>query len=307
MSETWLSEDIYSNEVVDGRYVVYRNDRNQQSSSKSRGGGVLIAVDKRLNSCQLQVESVREELWIRVKINRSDLILCAIYIPPVSQPNVYLDHLNQVELLIRQYDQSIFCLIGDYNMSNISWTPSNEGNALSPSLINSCSFQHEFCDSLCYLGLNQFNHVRNNHGNILDLVLSNDLRVKVGDTDPLSKVDLHHPPLEITIPSIRTELLNHRPQLAYDFFKAPYVQINHVLNLIDWSFLDLNNLDVSVQLFYDCLYQVIENFVPKTKLYFSDFPSWVSRHTQNLISHKKVLTKNLKYLELTVITYFFQI
>lgn len=206
LSETWLSEDIYSNEVVDGRYVVYRNDRNQQSSSKSRGGGVLIAVDKRLNSCQIQVESVREELWIRVRINRSDLILCAIYIPPVSQPNVYLDHLSQVELLIRQYDQSIFCLIGDYNMSNISWTPSNEGNALSPSLINSCSFQHEFCDSLCYLGLNQFNHVRNNHGNILDLVLSNDLRVKVGDTDPLSKVDLHHPPLEITILSIRTEL-----------------------------------------------------------------------------------------------------
>jgi hypothetical protein len=51
--ETWLHGGISDAEVLDDRYVVYRNDRNVNNSGKSIGGGVLIAVKKFLTSKRL--------------------------------------------------------------------------------------------------------------------------------------------------------------------------------------------------------------------------------------------------------------
>ncbi|RYE22922.1 MAG: hypothetical protein EOP42_23855, partial [Sphingobacteriaceae bacterium] len=48
--ETWLSDDISDNEHFNGRYNVYRGDRTEQTSTRSGGGGALIAVDAKFNS-----------------------------------------------------------------------------------------------------------------------------------------------------------------------------------------------------------------------------------------------------------------
>ena len=44
LSETWLSDDISSSELISNNYVVYRSDRNFESLSVSRGGGVLLSI-----------------------------------------------------------------------------------------------------------------------------------------------------------------------------------------------------------------------------------------------------------------------
>lgn len=274
--------------------MVYRADRDSHTSTKSRGGGVLIAVMKSLSSYQLQLQSNREELWVKVKSDRLNFILCAVYIPPSSHPSVYSDHLNQTEVLMQEYDQSVFCLVGDYNLPNVHWNLNVDNNMLSPLVVHNNLVDHEFCDSLNYLNLNQFNHVCNNNSSILDLVLSNDPNVKVIRTDPLSKVDPFHPPLEIAIHNVKLQTLNFNPQVIYDFNKAPYNQINQTLSFIDWQFIDIEDLDLSVEMFYSCLFQVIDFFVPKKKLYYSTFPSWVSKQTQALISRKKSAHKKYK-------------
>ena len=38
LTETWLSSDIYDNEIIPNNYHIYRNDRS------GRGGGNLVAV-----------------------------------------------------------------------------------------------------------------------------------------------------------------------------------------------------------------------------------------------------------------------
>ena len=38
ITETWLSKDIFDNEIIPSGYTIYRKDRD------SRGGGVLLAV-----------------------------------------------------------------------------------------------------------------------------------------------------------------------------------------------------------------------------------------------------------------------
>ncbi|XP_055623637.1 uncharacterized protein LOC129767048 [Toxorhynchites rutilus septentrionalis] len=52
LTETWLDERINSTHMFGSVYTVFRNDRNHQNSSKSRGGGVLIAISNHFSCCR---------------------------------------------------------------------------------------------------------------------------------------------------------------------------------------------------------------------------------------------------------------
>lgn len=43
-TETWLVDSISNSELFDGRYLVWRRDRDYCRTAQTRGGGVLIAV-----------------------------------------------------------------------------------------------------------------------------------------------------------------------------------------------------------------------------------------------------------------------
>jgi len=47
MTGTWLSNNIFSNEILPSYYTVLRKDRD------SRGGGVLLAIKSSLTTMQL--------------------------------------------------------------------------------------------------------------------------------------------------------------------------------------------------------------------------------------------------------------
>lgn len=48
LTETWLTDSVFDNELFDDRYLVWRRDRNYASTGQSLGGGVLIAVRREL-------------------------------------------------------------------------------------------------------------------------------------------------------------------------------------------------------------------------------------------------------------------
>lgn len=47
-TETWLDDSYYNSELFDGRYLVWRRDRDYSRTGQRRGGGVLIAVKNEL-------------------------------------------------------------------------------------------------------------------------------------------------------------------------------------------------------------------------------------------------------------------
>lgn len=286
LTETWLTDAFYNSEIFDSRYIICRADRNSDSCSKNRGGGVLIGVLGWLSSCQLISDCHGEELWVKVNIGKGSLILCAIYIPPASPVGVYLDHFSRVEKFMADHVESKLCLVGDYNLPDIAWLGNPGCNGLSPSHASSSAHQ-EICDFLCYLNLLQYNQIFNHRNSILDLVLSNITHVSVIKTDPLSKIDDYHPALEINIPNVKFLSLDCRPRDVHDFQRAPYYQINYHLSLTDWSFLDVDNLDLSVHCLYRYLQDVIDHFVPIIRISHSTFPVWVKKSTRVLISKKK--------------------
>lgn len=48
LTETWLTEGVFDNEIFDNRYVIWRRDRNYSQTQQTRGGGVLLAVRRDL-------------------------------------------------------------------------------------------------------------------------------------------------------------------------------------------------------------------------------------------------------------------
>ncbi|RVE50535.1 hypothetical protein evm_004864 [Chilo suppressalis] len=67
LCETWLAGDILDSELFSDRYSVYRRDRCSSGFHNSKsGGGVLIAVSKRLKSVRcIQYESKCEDVWFK--------------------------------------------------------------------------------------------------------------------------------------------------------------------------------------------------------------------------------------------------
>lgn len=77
LCETWLNDNIFNNELFGEQYIVYRGDRDLNSTTKKDGGGCIIAVksnivSKRLNDFELNCE----DIWLSLD---AELYLTARY------------------------------------------------------------------------------------------------------------------------------------------------------------------------------------------------------------------------------------
>lgn len=118
LTETWLNSNIFTSELFDSRYTVHRKDRVISGSSKSDGGGVVIAVSNKIQSSRISNwETGLEDMWVSIDIIVNNipkkLALCSIYLPPPSKLetlNAFLDNSTDV---LDHYDDAI--IIGDFN------------------------------------------------------------------------------------------------------------------------------------------------------------------------------------------------
>lgn len=126
LTETWLDERIYSAQLFGSQYTVFRNDRNQENSTKSRGGGVLIAINRRL-CCSLDsspISSSLEQIWVKIKGQYRSLSLGVLYLPPDRKSDLECihNHVNSIGNVLGQLALKDLALIfGDYNQSNLVW------------------------------------------------------------------------------------------------------------------------------------------------------------------------------------------
>ena len=74
ITETWLKDDIYDNEILPAEYTLYRKDRS------SRGGGVLIAVNNIISSNLISSPSDLELVAINLNLKNDSITICTVYI-----------------------------------------------------------------------------------------------------------------------------------------------------------------------------------------------------------------------------------
>ena len=84
LNETWLDSRTLSHQVFGPEFEVFRCDRGPANSRKLSGGGVLVAVNRRLKAREI-VDGLWksiEQVWVCIELANRKVFLCAIYIPP---------------------------------------------------------------------------------------------------------------------------------------------------------------------------------------------------------------------------------
>lgn len=213
LTETWLNEDVLSTELFDSRYAVFRRDRCSTGfHSKKEGGGVLIAVSKRLSAKRMtDWESMCEDIWVVVHNPLSGahrkLAISAIYLPPPVQSVMlehYLDHCNSV---LENHDGHT-CIIGDFNLSCINWDLINT----SASNYHTTALNRILIDFSYVANLKQCNQVPNSRNKVLDLVFVDLPSCTVSPSmNSLCPIDPMHPTLDIDIAFDRITYLQTNP------------------------------------------------------------------------------------------------
>lgn len=296
ITESWLNGSVLDSELVDlDRYSVFRRDRETTKSLKGDGGGVMIAVSNKFEACVLpQFQSDAEDLWIRVSMGSTRLLLCCVYLPPGDSAAAacFTSKLNNIKGII---EGDVVLICGDFNCSGVQWISEtdNINSHLEPSDV--AEQYSELVDTFTLCEFMQFNNVTNARGIILDLVFCNQSRISniVSSGSPLVKEDGHHPSIEFLL-NIDHKLLSRSNHFIFNFKKANYDIINEDLSSVPWSdVLCANDVDVNVCKFYEIVDRVIANRIPKKKVH-SRFPSYFAQNTIKIIKQKNKYHKKWK-------------
>ena len=278
-------------------YNIYRCDRDIEGG-KTRSGGVLTLISKKYNSEIIYKQNKNYELLVTsLKTKNKNLIIINVYFPPIPDLVFYVEFIENVNTIISKYKNSEVIIAGDFNLAKCYFT-TNKDNEMKIITNNKNNKINEIAKFL-YINLKdlkllQFNNYKNTKSNTLDLIFYNTkIDIKI-PSNPLVKVDIFHPPLDI---KIKTELIHNKVDktMFYNYKKANYENIFKKLSLIDWDN-NLNNIDINanVKFFYDSLNRIIQEEVPKTLLIKDKFPKFFSKKLKRLIKIKKIYHKQYK-------------
>lgn len=281
-------------------YNVYRRDRNFDASNKKRGGGVLLAISKKYDSCFFDIETVCDTfsdiyhidvVAVRLKVGNDFIYVFNVYIPPSVTSDEYDILFDALESLYPIYGSNIL-IFGDFNIPeyyayHINKVRSRNVNSL--------------LNFMNYLNISQHNFISNSNNKILDLVLCNKPCNVVHSPELLVQEDNHHPALLCEINGLFNRKNEGFPlynstdvQPDLNFKKANFQALYQELTLTDWSCLsfipDVNN---AVHIFYDKLREILVKHVPiKQKLnYNRQFPRWFSKQIIDMWKAKEKAKK----------------
>jgi len=196
LSETWLSDSFFDNELGLTNYAVFRCDRNSDTSNFYRGGGALIAIRKDI-VCELLPTTINtvEHLFVQFHVQNVTFVVCSVYIPPNSPVPVYESFMSAVQTIISLNIGCVFIICGDFNLPDTFWSNDNYG-------LNYCSSAgpRVQCvpDIFAFNNFYQLNGISNHILGILDLVFSNNCSVLVERSEIVFvPCDSYHPALAI--------------------------------------------------------------------------------------------------------------
>lgn len=293
LTETWLNSTIFNPEVICDRYNVYRRDREDSASTKTEGGGCLIAVDKNLTSYVQELwASDAEDLWVTIVPEDGNLkchIGC-VYLPPNDTIAIH-SFCSKLNDIFSQNSNDVIVLCGDFNQPYIKWVYDNVIKLCKPTNYSDPN-SSLLIDSTSFVGLSQFSYYTNHSGNTLDLIFGNNFKINNLNicSTPLVPEDKYHCTLEFSV-DIGKSKIAHKLQPShnkFNFKKAKFDEINNCLLAIDWDLMFLNlNVEQCTSTFYLILNNFINYYIPKNSSFYRKFPPWFSFSTIKVIREKK--------------------
>lgn len=297
LTETWLTESHKTERYIPSRFNTFRHDRSQLNSNFTRAGGLAILVDSKLKSIRLkQYENDNiEGMCVKVWFDKQPIVIYLAYVPELDRNReiVFELHAACIERILSEVSNDLI-IMGDFNMRVIKWQSMDESNHLIPYNIptNVNLGFNAFLSKLQDLSLNQYSHIANNAGHILDLVFSrNDVLIYHAPVTltNINKTDSAHPPIELAI-TVKSNVFGCVDEMIeiFVYSKANYDKMRSELSSINFAHeFNTRNVEKSFEFFYDKLNSVILNNIPKIKIKSNkNKPKWWNSDLQKLKNKK---------------------
>lgn len=233
-------------------------------------------------------DSIFENVWIELRSNTTSIkyFINVVYIPPQTRYGEYSQYFGSVtEIMCVREPNAKFIISGDFNFgASIEWCL-YEGSCIP--LTHNGEIATEFINMTAINELIQVNPFRNVNGRILDLLLTN-TEVQVQSVQPLTNVNLHHPPFVFNFVASNLKFIRPIKFNKLNFFKSDYVMINNELDQMNWEELLANmNLDEMVEKFYAIIQNILNRYTSIIRPRNDEYPKWFTQKIIQLISDKK--------------------
>ena len=282
--ETTIDENICDAELGLDDYDIYRNDRD------THGGGVLVAIKKKLKSSKLEIiGTVCERVCVKLMVeNAKPVVICAFYCPPSSTCEI-MENMKETIMQVLACKNATLLLSGDFNLPDIDW----ETNTLK----ENPTHQREsrlLLEMSSELGLKQFVDFPTRGSNILDLILANkefsvsDLLSCPGVSDHDMLMYKFHVKAEKNINRARNVYFYDKADLAglKRFLQNAYVNFRaHAASM---------NVEAQWVYFKNKLSEAVEKFVPFTITKSKSGLPWVNSKIRREIRKRERLYKKAK-------------
>ena len=279
ISETWLTDNIYDNEILPTGYTIFRKDR------PSRGGGVLLAVNNTI-PCQL-ISSPSNLEVVCIKLNLSHPITCCVLYNPPNLLSEYCDNLlNFISNISNSSDRLI--LLGDFNLPDINW------NVLS----GNSPVSNKLCDLIFHSGMNQLiDKPTHLHGNVLDLLLTN-IEENITSLEIHSNSSLlsDHYDITFAVATVPKFSSKFTPYYTFNYSKGDYYGLSNYLLNTDFTSCFLTH-DIE-RIWHTIEHQIItamKLFIPVNKHHSVQHPPWFTPEIRHSLKQLRTLRRKYKF------------
>ena len=278
LTETWLTDSIFDNEILPTNYTIFRNDRS------SRGGGVLIAVNNRISCTHMTSPDDLEIIGVQLNLN-NPFAVWVTYVPPNSTATDYNNLFNFLNDFQNVHNNLI--LLGDFNFPDIDWDTLSGHSAAS----------NQLCDLIFQAGLCQLIDVpTHKQGNILDLLLTN-LEDKIEDLQVYPDPHLHsdHHNITFSVNTSMNGLSKFAPHITFNFSKGDYQGLcDHMFHSDFMPCYLTQDSEHIWHIIEQKLFEGMQLFIPQYKVHSNQDPIWYNSEIRHCINHLRTLRRRYK-------------
>lgn len=289
LTETWLHSNVHDSEFFNAvsSFSIYRCDRTSR-----RGGGVLLAIKKSLQSHVIHVNSELETVWACVEINHRKFIFAVCYRSPTYPPSFNAELHDALNIVTTRHPSAPIFLMGDFNFPNISWKSDQ------PVSSSQTSNTNEFLDLCSLFNFSQIvtkpTRITNDTANTLDLILTtypevvSEIAYLPGMSDHLTLS------FEINLPVPKN---TRTTKVIHDYARANFEAINSELSIFVDAFIENfaeHSLEHNWKTFKNKVHELVRKYIPSRSLKTNTKTPWYNTYLKRLSNRKKRLYRAAK-------------
>ena len=282
-TETWLNEDISSEEIIPAGYTVYRKDRSDH------GGGVIIMVQNHVPSSSVNVAEVSSEIcWCSITLDKRKIGIVAAY-RPERDDLLFSNLLIQWQKLSFVFDNIV--VAGDFNIRGYDWVTGEnlQNRNTSVDFLDSMNLMMEaMC---CEQIVDKPTRIMGESANILDLIFTDFRGCSV---EVLQKFSDH----QIVLATFDAGVEHTNCSTSYtrwNYKKADKVNLTRALEDSYISFKSFTGtLDERVEFYTKSLDSAANSFIPKETVNSKRNSIWICKEAKSLMLQRKRIRKLLK-------------